>query len=412
MSFELTPGQAEAVQMVDRLLDDDNPAFGVLTGFAGTGKTTLLRVIAEKYDAPLILCPTGKAAIRVKEATGGLDACTIHKYLYKPVEDPKTGDPIWAKKPIDEIDLPANGLVVVDEASMVGDQLWRDIWSLCSKIGLKVLLVGDRFQLAPVKPEDGGFSTLTSLVTPYRADLTEVVRQALDNPIIKASMLIRDSEEGTMEAIMGMRSVAPGKLVEEFLSMAPSKALIVWRNATRQLLNLQVRKALAQPDDDIAPGEPLLVMYNNYDLDRFNGEVVQFDKWLTVPAGQIAVRNSQKNLSMMASYGLASIKDLDVPAMLSPEVVFDRVGGMPAKTMGFYSKVHARDRMGYEKQREPTYLSANFGYALTAHKAQGSEFDDVLVVIEGGMKWLDPDGRRWLYTSLTRAKQNTSICFL
>src|SRR5688572_5722404 len=348
MTFTPTQGQADALKMVSALLDDDNPAFGVLTGYAGTGKTTLLKVLADQEGAPLILTPTGKAAMRVSEATGGLPASTIHRWLYKPGEDLKTGDPIWTKKPMDEIagTLPGNGLIVVDEASMVSDQLWGDLWGICHTIGLKVLLVGDRFQLAPVRPENQAFSTLTSLKTQYRTDLTEVVRQAMDNPIVRASMLIREGEEEAMEAVGSLPSSPSRQLIEQFLKMDANRALIAWRNETRQKLNLACRKQLGRPLEDIAVGEPLLVMNNNYILDRFNGEVVEFAGWEQPPQHQIAVRNAPKNLSIFASYGLGRIRDIIQPAFISPEEVFSQTLEMPAKTMAFYSRVYARDVFG------------------------------------------------------------------
>jgi exodeoxyribonuclease-5 len=410
MTFTPTEGQAAALKMVDALLAHDRPAFAVLTGYAGTGKTTMLKVVAELHGAPLILTPTGKAAVRVAEATG-LAAMTIHRWVYKANEDPRTGDLGWARKPLDEIleHVPMNRLVVVDEASMISDTIWQDIWMLAEKIGLKVLLVGDPFQLAPVKPEDKSFAAL-NLKTPFRADLVEVVRQALDNPIVRASMLVRAGEEEAMEAVLALPGVDYKNLVPKFLGLSPNRALIAWRNDTRQQLNYAVRDALGRPKLDLAPGEPLLVMFNNYDLDRFNGEVVDFGGWMTPPGDQIAVRNAAKNLSVMASYGLARIDGVVFPTLLSPEEVFSQVKGMPPKTMAVYSRVYARQSLGYT-QHTPSFLSANFGYCLTAHKAQGSEWKDVVVVIEHGMKWLDLEGRRWLYTAITRARDNVWVCF-
>jgi exodeoxyribonuclease-5 len=294
---------------------------------------------------------------------------------------------------------------------MVTDQVWGDLWSVCHAIGVKVLLVGDRFQLAPVKPDDKAFSCLTSLKTNYRTDLTEVVRQALDNPIIRASMMIREGEEEAMDAIGLLPSTPAKALIPQFLALDPNRALIAWRNETRGRLNAACRTALNQPEEDIAVGEPLLVMYNNYILDRFNGEVVEFAGWEMDPRHQIAVRNAPKNLSIFARYGLARIKDIIQPALMSPEEVFSQVLDMPPKTMAFYSRVYAHDVFGYERKQEPSHLSANFGYCLTAHKAQGSEWNDVMVVIEPGMKWLETEGRRWLYTAITRARQNVRICF-
>ena len=379
-------------------------------GYVVTHNTTLLKAIADVHGTPQILAPTGKAAIRVTEATG-LPASTIHRWLYKATEDPKTGEPKWDRKPLDEIAMPPNGIVIIDEASMLTDRIWADIWGLCRTIGFKVLLVGDPFQLSPVKPDDKAFSAL-ALGTPYRAQLTEVVRQALDNPIIRASMMIRQSEDGILGALDILPTTKPSALIEDFISMAPSRALVTWMNITRKKLNQDVRKALKRSQDDLEPGEPLLVMYNNYNLDRFNGEVVNFKGWVQTPKEQIPVRDAYKNLSVWASYGIAEVEGVEVVATLSPEEVFGRLGEMPPKKTTFYGKVYARDYFGYEKNLEPSHLAANFGYCLTCHKAQGSQWQDVMVVIEPGLRMFSLEGRRWIYTSLTRARKNARLCLL
>jgi hypothetical protein len=84
---------------------------------------------------------------------------------------------------------------------MVGRDLWEHLWDMCQLLDLKILLVGDPFQLAPVEPKkeeyEESFSALNDIQTEYRAHLSEVTRQALDNPILRASMLIRRAAEST-----------------------------------------------------------------------------------------------------------------------------------------------------------------------------------------------------------------------
>jgi ATP-dependent exoDNAse (exonuclease V) alpha subunit len=205
VDFELTEGQKQALAMSERLMADRSPCMpAILTGFAGTGKTTMLKAIASRFGAPTVLAPTGKAALRVQEATG-LTAGTIHKWLYRPSENQKTGDVEFKLKDCKQVERPYNGLVIVDEASMVGRDLWEHLWDMCQLLDLKILLVGDPFQLPPVEmkktDKDGNdldsFSPLLDVRTEYRAHLSEVTRQALDNPILRASMLIRESAAST-----------------------------------------------------------------------------------------------------------------------------------------------------------------------------------------------------------------------
>jgi ATP-dependent exoDNAse (exonuclease V) alpha subunit len=419
VKLELTKGQDEARKMIESLLDEEDSKFAVMSGYAGTGKTTMLKVVAEEQGAPLVLTPTGKAALRVGEATG-LQASTIHRWLYKASEDPKTGEPRWTKKPINEIQLPTNGLVVIDEASMVSEELWQDLWMFASAIGLKVVLVGDKFQLPPVvkKTDDGEwktFSALTDLKTKFRTDLTEVCRQALDSPIIKASMMIRAGELQAMDAVMDLLPSTPrNKLVESFLAQtAGQRALIAHTNATRQKLNLDVRAALGYNERFIQEGEPLLVLMNNYGLDRFNGEVVAFNGWTQPPDPPVAVRDRFKNISAMMTFGQADIEGST--AILSQEEIFAQAADMPTTTIKRAAGHHAIDRWGFDKLSAPPHLNANLGYCLTCHKSQGSEWKDVTVVVEptvGGRSGVyGLEGRRWLYTAITRARENVSVCF-
>lgn len=415
MTFEPTPGQAAALAMVEGLVGLDDPAFAVLTGYAGTGKTTLLQVVADEHGSPLVLTPTGKAALRVHEATG-LEASTIHRWLYKASEDPKTGEVRWQKRPLDDVHLPANRLIVVDEASMVNEEVWADIWWLASAVGCKVLLVGDPFQLGPVKQEGRAFNALRDLRTERRTALTEVVRQALDSPIIRASMLIRSGELGALEALSEVLDTVPrSRLVDAFLGMAPSRALVAHRNQTRHQLNQEVRARLGCDPRHLRPREPLLVLFNNYQVDRFNGEIVTFERWSEVPGEPAPVRDRHKNLSVMVGFGRAVVDGAEV--ILTQEEVFGQTGGMPMPTLARAAKDHAVYQWGYDRKFAPTYLNANLGYCLTAHKAQGSEFDDVLVVVEGSIGWgsggiYGVEGRHHLYTAVTRAKKRVQVCFL
>lgn len=415
MTFEPTQGQATALAMIEELVGLEDPAFAVLTGYAGTGKTTLLQHVAAEHGSPLVLTPTGKAALRVHEATG-LEASTIHRWLYQANEDPKTGEVRWQKRPLDDVHLPANRLIVVDEASMVNEEVWADIWWLASAVGCKVLLVGDPFQLGPVNQEGRAFNALKHLKTSRRVALTEVVRQALDSPIIRASMLIRQGEQGTLEALSEvLDTVSRNQLVDSFLAMAHSRALVAHRNQTRHQLNREVRERIGCDRRALRPGEPLLVLFNNYQVDRFNGEVVTFEKWTEAPGEPVAVRDRYKNISIMAGFGRARVDGAEV--MLTQEEIFGETTGMPMPTLARAAKDHAVYKWGYDRKFAPSYLNANLGYCLTAHKAQGSEFEDVLVVIEPSIGWgsggiYGEEGRHHLYTAVTRAKKRVKVCFL
>jgi exodeoxyribonuclease-5 len=411
----LTKGQELAMAMVADLMAEEGAAQAAIAGYAGTGKTTMLKVIAEAHGTPQILAPTGKAALRVSEATG-LGASTIHKWLYAPKENPETGDVVFTKKPMDQIAVPQSRLIIIDEASMVSEKILADITSTIEPLGLKLLVVGDPFQLPPVRKDaDGHYSNASALdcIQGQRTTLTEITRQALDSPIIRASMMIRQGGMAAVEAVSEhMEIIRPEELVERFLSMDPkSRALIVHANKTRQRMNEDLRRALGYPDNVLVEGEPVLVMQNSNRAEVFNGEVKIFGGWDMEPGPQEVVRDRWKNNSMHMSFGLGYLDEQRV--CLSPEEIFVRELGLGTGVVAKYARAYGFDHWDMDHRTFPGHVNANLGHALTAHRAQGSEWQDVLVYAEStvGMGNLYSfEGRRWMYTATTRSRKNLIVC--
>lgn len=410
--------------MVEDFLRDPHESLAVLTGYAGTGKTTLLQKIAEQHGAPLLVTPTGKAAVRATEATG-LETSTIHRLIYKPAEDPETGEVTFARKTVDDFKGRKLKLVVIDEASMVNQKLWSELWDVCTDAGFKILAVGDTFQLPPVERDGGGFNLLQTVPTEYRSHLSEIMRQALENPIVRASMILREQPSEWYSAYGLLCPISSKKVLEKTLDLRGRGVTIAYTNKFRHQLNRDVREALGF-GDHLETGEPLLVQQNNYGIDRYNGEVVEFGGWMEPPNDQsrrIVIDRSAK-VSVppryTASFGVA-VAD-GKPVLLSPEDVAGQVGDTPSmflrkaghdawsKALGEAGGHTVFTRDGEERWLPPPLLRANYGYALTCHKSQGSEWDEVVVAVES---WLvKPDtlmGRRWLYTAFTRARKRVWI---
>lgn len=426
MSFEFTNGQKVALEMVTAFMKARPPMPAVLTGFAGTGKTTMIKAFASQYGEPIVLAPTGKAAVRVQEATG-LKASTIHRWLYVPKEDPETGEVKYRLKDWNQIEIPYNRLVIVDEASMVGREVWEHIWDRCQTNELRVLLVGDTFQLAPVEVNRGRdeqyvpFNILADVETEYRAHLSEVTRQALDNPILKASMLLRESSR--IDQALGLLPRVFGKNFNDKCMDVYQQggAIIVHKNDTRHRLNAMVRERLGY-GPEIRVGEPLLVLRNTYEIDRFNGEVIKFDGWSKYDQMPKATRDRWRNISLMLTFGLAKV-DGGKEVMLSPEQIRGEAAAMTESVIGRTSKTyycdnyHDPDKPLYSEDvggsgseyLGPPHLHTNFGYALTCHKSQGSEWAQVLVLIENSVRAASYEGRRWVYTAVTRSKEQCYI---
>src|SRR5579883_2747985 len=178
--MEWTGEQRAALDKVGRWLKAGEPQIFRLFGYAGVGKTTLARHAAESGKAdPAYAAFTGKAAL-VMRSKGCAGATTIHSLIYRTIEGEDGAGPSFTLNH----DGPASkaGLIVIDECSMVDAELGRDLMSF----GKPILVLGDPAQLPPVK--GGGFFT----EAPPDVMLTEVHRQAADNPIIKMSMLVRE----------------------------------------------------------------------------------------------------------------------------------------------------------------------------------------------------------------------------
>jgi exodeoxyribonuclease V len=424
MDFELTEGQKAAMKMIEKLVDAPPPLPAVITGFAGTGKTTMLKALASQFGHPQVLAPTGKAALRVQEATG-IPASTIHKWLYHPKEDPKTGEIQFRLKDSHMIDRPYNGLVVVDEASMVGRDLWEHLWDMCQLLDLKILLVGDPFQLPPVegkRPQGeespDQFMPLVDVQTDFRAHLSEVTRQALDNPVLRASMMLRESSR-IEQPLALLNRVFTKNFDDKCMEIHKAGgAIIVHKNDTRHRLNAMVRQRLGYTDS-LVEGEPLLVLRNTYEIDRFNGEIITYDGWLNYDGTMKAVRDNWRNVSLMLTFGLAKVDGREV--MICPEQIRGEAQAMTESVIARTSKryygdfYHPEDKPLYAESEDPDrrgeylgppHLHANFGYALTCHKSQGSEWNEVLVMIENSTRPASYEGRRWLYTAITRARKS------
>lgn len=407
----LTDGQSCALDMVMRAAKHQ-PSVCVIGGYAGVGKSFLIRVIAEQLGEPVVITPTGKAALRVHELSG-LPARTIHRWIYKPMEDRETGAMIFQRRSLDEIEVPSNRLVILDEASMVGREIAEDILQLCRDLFLTLVIVGDNFQLPPVAPPNTApFSLMTAefaeSIGAERVVMEQILRQAADSPIIRASMRLRKGER------MGALQEIPFIGADSFWRAAhqcfeKGGVTICHRNATRQQINAGLRTmlgygAIEQPQT----GEPLLVLKNNYDLGYFNGEQVPFESWIKPPPddGREIIRDRYKRIDEYVRFGCATLGDCK--AIVALEELHGRLhSGM--STIARAGKKWALREGVWTGDQVASVLHANFGYCYTAHKSQGSQWPYVLVVMESSIRLNEEDGRRWMYTAITRAEKVAAI---
>ncbi|HNW44082.1 MAG TPA: AAA family ATPase [Elusimicrobiales bacterium] len=380
--MELSQDQHNALaELLGWYKDAGKKQFITLGGYAGTGKTTLIAVFKSGLAASgakirIAFCSyTGRAAQNLKnklKEAGALSAkdsvSTIHGLIYTPLEDGDGRISGWDRKEELERDL-----IIVDEASMVDGAIWRDLLSY----NIPVIAVGDHGQLPPIA---GNFN----LMEAPEILLTRIHRQAKDNPIIKVSEYARTT------GLVPVKKYGPGvakysredseaqeKTGELLESYSPDTLILCGYNSTRTKINQFIRGSLGFETPEPARGDRVICLRNNRKKAVFNGML-----------GTI-----QHIAAAQKDWYSAEIKMDDREKLYSGLIYAPQFG--------------AKSGVNYTKDRR---LAAqgdlfDFGYALTVHKAQGSQARKVIMFEERFAQMDDEMWRRWLYTGVTRAEE-------
>lgn len=398
--MKLSKEQLGAYSEIVKWLNDPDKMFFKLGGFAGTGKTFLLSYIIKNLQIRMSChAPTGKAAsVLASKLKGVAEVTTVHKAIYSPIEpdssamealeeqllsDPNNEDlknelevetEFYNSQTVEFKFRESNALepgqlVIVDEASMVPERMMKDLLAT----GCKILFVGDPGQLPPVKSTDW-FGRLD-----FDVVLTEVHRQALDSPIIRLSMDIRNGDNyygryNTKECRVIRK---PQMKVSDLMS---ADQLITGSNDSRRNLNRLLRKKFKFQGGLPLKGEKLICLKNH---------VSGF------------INGVQGTALSDAQDDFGSVRlDIDYEgAKLKQVALYD-----------YHCQLHYDNNLSelpwYMRQDMQEF---DFAYAITCHKSQGSEWDNV-VVVDDHMNARNVDFRkRWLYTAATRASKQLAL---
>jgi len=363
--MEWTAQQSEALALIAKWLADPHaPQIFRLYGYAGTGKTTIAKELRRMVGNVKYATFTGKAA-SVLQQKGCSGAQTIHSLIYRPVEGARGDQPRFVL--CSESELFDADLVVLDECSMVDSALATDL----ETFGVPMLVLGDPFQLPPVS----GAGALTSAPPDYM--LTDIRRQALDNPIIWMSMQLRSGQ-----------SIKPGRYGESRIArldeigadeISGADMRLVGRNATRRQWNASVRKLRGFTEALPLRKEQLVCLRNNKDNGLLNGTIWNAEAASVRPSGKVQL-------------DLTTADDGLYPTRV--------------KTVAHAEPFIGAEITGDYKVRK-LYDEFDFGYALTVHKAQGSQWSNVVVRNEAGV--FGEDAARWMYTAITRASDRVTV---
>lgn len=363
-----SPQQETAISAVQKWLkekDASRPIFR-LFGFAGTGKTTIARELAAQNEGGVAyMAFTGKAALAMRK--NGCDgATTIHSAIYTPIPEP-SGGVRFVLNP----DGPAASasLIVIDECSMVDAALASDILSF----GKPILVIGDPGQLPPVSGAGYFIDAAPD------AMLTEIHRQAEGNPIIQLATTIRTG--GALHHGDYGKARIIGRGVLSTGAVASFDQVIVGRNVTRRSFNARIRAHLGRKSALPIATDRLVCLRNDKGKGIFNG-------------------------------GLFEVVERGTPRPTSPEVFPLKLTSEDfSERKPFWVKVRQEfftggiEDVDYKLLRHTQHF--DYGYALTCHKSQGSQWSNVLAYDESGV--FREDAARWLYTAVTRAQERLTL---
>ena len=359
-----TEQQSAALKSVERWYNSKprKQIFRVF-GYAGVGKTSLARHFAQSIKGTVLYAAyTGKAALMMRN-NGCTGAATIHSLIYKAEDDDAGGVNFHINL---ASPLKKASLLIIDECSMVDKILAEDVLAF----GVPVLVLGDPAQLPPVSGA-GYFTNAEPDVM-----LTEIHRQANDNPIVYLATKVREGGSLDVGSYGESRVLADITGAEEFVSY---DQVIVGRNATRNGLNGMIRGMIGKTSALPEINDRLICLRNEKKMGILNGEMFRV----------LAVEPNKSPHSFYNRYGL-----IDVDTEERKVVV----------------KVHNAFFDGSEipewKFRKGTQ-EFDYGYAITAHKSQGSQWNDVVIIDES---WcFREDAKRWLYTAITRAQNKILV---
>jgi exodeoxyribonuclease-5 len=373
--MQFSPQQDAALKAVSAWLKSGKPQIFRLFGFAGTGKTTLARHFAEQAGGDVQFAAfTGKAA-QVLRSRGATNARTIHSLIYRPrgeeaVEDEATGKtsiaPTFAlnrQSPVAKAKL-----VIIDECSMVDEALGRDLMSF----GTPILVLGDPGQLPPIS--GGGF------FTDHEPDilLTEIHRQARDNPIIRLALDVREGREFMYGDYGTAQVIAKTDVTRELVLGADQ--VLVGTNKTRRRYNQRLRELKGFTAEFPQAGDKLVCLRNDPAKGLLNGSL-----W--------RVMTSSKETSKPG-----------INLLVSPE---DEEPGRGIAKIKLLKAQFEDPDADIPWQTRKRYDDFDYGYALTTHKAQGSQWPNVVLFDES---WAFKETRqRWLYTAVTRAAERLTV---
>ena len=392
MSIILTKKQEEGLKIaIQRFLDGEK--YTVIAGYAGTGKSTLVKFITQALpgvdpeEDVVYATYTGKAA-QVLISKGNSNAMTLHRLLYESIPKP---DGTFLRKPKIEIDYK---VIIVDEVSMAPKDM---IELLFSHIGIYVICLGDPFQLPPINKDADNH-----LLDNPHIFLDEVMRQAKESEIIRLTMDIREGKpinnlDGKDTKVYDQKDMNTGMLLW-------ADQILCGTNKTRVEINNTIRNLLGRgnnPED----GDRVICLRNYWENWNENGDYL-------VNGTTGTLNDTYSSFNVIPSYYGGKTIDVIYSDFVSDDGF--SYGNLQMDKKEILTGERCLDNKTiYRLTRSKRYahlvpMEFTYGYCITCHKAQGSEWDKVLV-IEESFPFAREEHARWLYTACTRSVEKLVI---
>ena len=467
-NFELNNTQREAIDRILKFIESQDKIF-ILKGYAGTGKTTLLKGLTKYFNVRktsfICMAPTGRAAKVITEITG-CNAHTIHKHIYSrsdlreyKVDNGQGSEFIKYYYSIRKNDDPAEVIYIVDEASMLSNLnangsyirfgsgfLLNDFFSYVGSYNKrKIIFIGDPAQLPPVNMDNSpalSKNYLEELLPGQKVqdyEMREVVRQCKESGILSMATTIREKIDNKvfphLNVAINERDILPLssiKVAQKFLELTSNlrhfpAVIIAHTNHAVLTYNQAVRERLWGTGKDICPGDRIIVIQNNYshEIELLNGE---FGTIIKVEPGvesrKITVRN-KSNISevvlhfreVVIGFEIEDDKIENIRCKILTNLLNSNMANL---TMEEIQALYIDFKLRHPElkpntadfknaiEHDPYFncLRIKYGYAVTCHKAQGGEWEQVLIDFNAACNFNDLFYYRWAYTALTRAKKS------
>lgn len=442
-----TDTQSVALQKLSSfILSDKKDAIFLLKGFAGTGKTTLVGTLVNSLwkttMKSVLMAPTGRAA-KVMSNYSNTQAFTIHRKIYFPKKQ-SGGEIQFVLAP----NKHRNTIFIVDEASMIPDtpadsKLFENgsllddlLMFIYSGHNCKLILIGDTAQLPPVHLNLSPALDADKLELNYNKDVTrlelnEVVRQAEDSGILVNATLLReqiqsdfhDTFQFNIDSFKDIVRLIDGHEIQEAIDGSYSEngkeetSVIVRSNKRANLYNENIRSRILYLDNELAVGDFMMVVKNNYFWLEpkseagfiANGDIIEVLEIFSIKE-LYSFKFAEVKVQMVDypnQIPFETVLLLDTIKAETPSLSYEDGNRLYQQVMEDYADEKSKYKkfLGVKGNKYFNALQVKFSYAITCHKSQGGQWNTVFVEQPYLPNGIDKEYLRWLYTAVTRAKK-------